>query len=327
MKLSSFGFKGVLHCLGKGADRPQRSLPEPGIVKENPLDKLAGKARSTAGKGTAQRIRRHFIALAEQSMKSAEAGHTEAALLMQAAPGDARWAGKNEAVAKEALDTVRLALYKKKHGSYKSTNKFRVTDPYVEFTRVTSGAFTNFNNFRNITDLRQQHASISKSIWESTSINCDGLARSAVDFISRTHPNIQASTLAIPGHTLAVVGTIEAKSITSPLSEWPSHLYVCDPWANIVCPAPEYPQRFAEKMEKWEADNKKILHNGKWISPTDKTWVSCAKEVPNIATRFAFKNHQFVDMTYVMVPVAPPAANATSAPPNNPSENAPPANR
>jgi hypothetical protein len=327
MKISFFNFKGILHCFGKDADRPERRDSKLASATDNPLDVLTVKVRNTGEKATAQRIRSHFIALAEKSMKSAGAGDAEATNIVQAARGDASWAGKNEEVAKEALKMVRLALYKKKYGSYKSTNKFRTTDPYQELRRVTSGEFCTFKKFEDIGSPRVRSAMLSRSIWQSTSVNCDGLALSALDFISRTHPNVQVSSVSVPGHTLALVGTIDITCINSPFSEWPSHLYVCDPWANIACPAPEYPQRFAQKMEKWESEHKQIFSGGEWLSPTNEKWVSCAKEVPTIFTRFTYKDHQFVDLTYVTASVESPTTKAESATANNSREITPSANR
>lgn len=327
MKIPSLGLKGVLHCLGRGKDHAESLPAKPGNVTGNPLDVLSRKARNSGGRSTAQRIRRHFIALAEKSMKSAEAGNTEAKRLMQALPGDARWAGKNEEVANEALKVVRLALYNKKYGSHKSSNKFKTTAFAAEINRVTSGKFFDFINAASSIGPSHMTAMLSRGIWNSTSINCDGLALSAMDFISHAHPNVQVSSVELPGHRLAVVGTIDAKCIRSPLSEWPSHLYICDPWANIVCPAPEYPERFAKKMEKWESEHKKISSDGEWISPTNEKWVSCTKEVPKISTRITYKAHQFVDMTYVAAPAGSPTTDETGAVPGDSGKISPSTNR
>lgn len=271
-------------------------------------DLLPVKVRQTGDKALAQRIRNQFIGLSIKSLESAAAnkpaGPTK---MMQAASGDSSWAAKNENVANEAIKSVRLSLYNKNFGSYKSDNKRNTTKLELEAERMQQGEFGKWGDFGNITDLRHISAIRSFNIWKSTLISCDGLSNAVKDYVSYKHPNVQVSSLSLPGHTLAAVGTIPPECINLPLAAWPKHLYMCDPWANIVCPAPEYPAKFAEKMEKWKSDHKQIrFDNDTWIDPTDDKWLSCVNEPPKVYTRQSYQNGQFADSALTAPPIVLP---------------------
>lgn len=96
-------------------------------------------------------------------------------------------------------------------------------------------------------------------------------------------------------HALIAVGEIEPELAYLPLGEWPEHIQICDPWANTTCSAPEYPEKFLEKMDKWQKDNKILLDDKEeWISATNKNWTTCIRKVPVIQIRQRYENGLFL---------------------------------
>lgn len=52
--------------------------------------------------------------------------------------------------------------------------------------------------------------------------------------------------------------------------------YICDPWANIVCPVTDYPSRWESKMKKWSGLGKFITYGSKVIDPyTNSNYKQC----------------------------------------------------
>ncbi|MCG1043138.1 hypothetical protein KQH60_11575 [Mycetohabitans sp. B8] len=291
------------------ASRRQARKTLPGSVTNAFFDGLPVKVRTISDAATSERLRGKFTYLAEKAIKlSAANAPPPFAYRMQAAVGDGTWARKNEKYAHEALHSVRLALYSKEYGSFKSSNKFSPARRELEVERLRKGKFAHWHNPSAINS-RHNVALRSKNIWQSTQINCDGLAAAVTDYIAYRHPLAPVSTGALPGHAFAIIGAIDPENVNLPLSAWPSHIYICDPWANIACPAPEYPDKFEQKMKKWHESGKFIGTDGKWISSLDPKWLSCVNETPKIYTRRQFADEQFDTVLLV----APPA-NLTAAP-------------
>jgi hypothetical protein len=85
-------------------------------------------------------------------------------------------------------------------------------------------------------------------------------------------------------HGFAVIGHPPRGTATS-FRDW-KDVWIVDPWANIACPAPQYIDRFIEKMKKWERAGKGILDDA--VSPLDPAWINAVidgskvrKEAPN----------------------------------------------
>ena len=52
--------------------------------------------------------------------------------------------------------------------------------------------------------------------------------------------------------------------------------YICDPWANIVCPVTDYPSRWESKMKKWSGLGKFISYESNVIDPyTNSNYKQC----------------------------------------------------
>jgi len=77
-------------------------------------------------------------------------------------------------------------------------------------------------------------------------------------------------------HAFAVIGH-SPKNTSRSFSSW-KDVWIVDPWANIVCPAPKYIDKLIKKMEKWERSGKIITgENGQPDSPTDEYWIASLK--------------------------------------------------
>jgi hypothetical protein len=198
VKIPFSNYEMVLHRPGEVANHSERRLSEPDRITDKLLDVLPVKVRSTGEKATAQRIRSQFIAIADKTMSSVLFGKTEGVMRMQTA-GDASWAGKNEKVANEALKMVRLALYNKKYGSYKSDNKRKLTDADAENKRLADGTFAKWPKVESTYISPHAAAMIARNNWRSTMINCDGLAFAAMDYVTHKHPNVPVFAIGLSG--------------------------------------------------------------------------------------------------------------------------------
>lgn len=74
--------------------------------------------------------------------------------------------------------------------------------------------------------------------------------------------------------------------MSADMRQWPAHLAVCDPWANIACLAHDYPERFVAKMEKWAQDKKAIAFEEAWIQPNSPHWISAVLDGPKPVNEF-----------------------------------------
>lgn len=87
-----------------------------------------------------------------------------------------------------------------------------------------------------------------------------------------------------PGdHTFLIVGSDEKYStigdmINDHLENWGAGVFICDPWANLACPAARYKIDWQEKMQKWSAHKKQVSYQGEgetrsaWIDPCRQDW-------------------------------------------------------
>jgi hypothetical protein len=254
MRIPSTNYELTWHRPGEIAHHSPDKLEKPSTTLS---DVLPLKVRSTGERETAYRIRSQFISHARKLTASIAANPNIATnpkaipQVTQTPKEQALSEPKNKAVAEEALKNVRLALYNKNYGSSKSLNKFSIDKKESESARTNSGRLGELINFGGITNPFHQAAMKSKNSWESTAINCDGLALAAMDYVHYKHPDTRIAVLSVPGHTLMAIGEISPECANLPLGAWPKHIHICDPWANITCSASEYPKKFTEKMEKW----------------------------------------------------------------------------
>lgn len=279
-------------------------------------DPVKGKVRSQGELSTAQRLRSEFISLAERSMATIAGGDDSEVVPvfeLAAIPSSAK---TNEEAATDALKMVRLALYTREYGSFKSDNKTTAFDLLAGYGVASDGTFAEMQNFGNITDYRHISALRSRNIWSSTKINCHGLAVAAMDYVKSRYPNMQVALLGFAtDHAVAVLGTLEAELKAAPLNKWPKHLFICDPWANIVCSAPEYRDKFFAKMEKWKSVDKLILNSSnEWVCPINSKWLACVDAVPQIFPLRSYSDGQFNDLLPFRLPTQNELCTGATAP-------------
>jgi hypothetical protein len=297
MKIPPTNYQLTWHRPGEIAHHSPGKLERPSTSLS---DLLPIKARSTSERETAFRIRSQFISKSRKLVAYIAANPKIAAdpkLVSQPVlTSEEKDLSKqaNQPAAEDALKNVRLALYNKNYGSFKSTNKFSADRKNSENERINKGIFCNFEDVRDIENKFHQAAIISKNIWESTSINCDGLAYAAMDYVNHKYPTIPVAAVSLSGHTLVALGEITPELANLPLGAWPDHIHVCDPWTNITCHAPDYPKKFIEKMEKWNSGNKLIQANFEWINPISDKWKSCVKEPPEIYVKKQYEKGLFL---------------------------------
>jgi hypothetical protein len=308
MKIPLTNYQLTWHRPGEIAHHSPEKLEKPSTAIS---DFLPIKIRSTSERETAFRIRSKNISQARRLTAYIAANPNIATnpnpILQPLQTPEERASSKqkNQIVAEETLKNVRLALYNKNYGSHKSLNKFNLDNRESEIARINKGNFGELSHFGSITNVFHQAAIRSKNIWESTSINCTGLAYASMDYVHNTHPDIPVSLLFLQDkHSLMTLGEVNSELANLPLGAWPGHIYICDPWTNITCSAPEYPKKFLEKMTKWDSKNKLVLgNNNEWINPTNKNWESCVKEPPIIHIRQKYEEGLFLDRRVLPPPV------------------------
>lgn len=202
---------------------------------------------------------------------------------------DRTQAGINGSAASEALKNVRLALHNRLYVERKSTNKWSVHDredpsfPGISPMLLGSCEDTRLNARRAV------------DVWTSDVSNCERLAWAAQDWLGERFPGVQTSRVGFGvDHMAAVIGTVDQRYVAQPLVRWPEHLHICDPWANTVCPAPEFPEHFARKMEKWVRDDKLIQSRGHrgWRLPAPAFSAAIADVPSGLFVRTTFSNGQ-----------------------------------
>lgn len=118
--------------------------------------------------------------------------------------------------------------------------------------------------------------------------NCIHLAITAVREAHKLGANSEVWAFTLSGkenrynipHCFALVGAPKEASLIN--FDHCQDIWVIDPWANIVCEAPEYLRQLNEKMERWEMKGKMIYNyeTYKWESPTDDSWIKSINELP-----------------------------------------------
>jgi hypothetical protein len=169
----------------------------------------------------------------------------------------------NLAAAEETLIHIRTNVYKP---NFKSSNKKSAKrDEDYETKRIANAGFE--VDWIRVTPQEQRGA----VAYTARGHNCTDLVYAAHFFSSSK--GISAKPVYMDGHAVLVIGDNPPDPLPADMKEWPAHLTICDPWANIACLATDYPSRFTEKMEKWESEGKTIQITGTdFISPNDPEW-------------------------------------------------------
>jgi hypothetical protein len=175
-------------------------------------------------------------------------------------------------IAEEVLEQVRKTFYKPPN--FKSSNKARtLVDREQENARINN-AYQEIGQWRATLPAISHHDLIDK-IKRSQGHNCGELALLAVDSLLARGAN--AVKIGIGGdantHGFAAIMPMDGVDVLSrDMKNWSNNIIICDPWMNIVCPAPKFPELFLEKMDKW-AKAGKLVNNGKaFIDANNKKW-------------------------------------------------------
>ncbi|MEO8489855.1 hypothetical protein [Pseudomonas sp.] len=121
--------------------------------------------------------------------------------------------------------------------------------------------------------------------------NCDQLAHVAREHVHANDGAAQLWGTRPPAHSFALVGTPPpGVHHTADFSEahW-SGLWICDPWASIVCPAKDYMVQLIARMELWHSQKLTVLfHDGtqyRWGPANDPIWLGLLKNSIKYARR------------------------------------------
>ena len=112
--------------------------------------------------------------------------------------------------------------------------------------------------------------------------NCSAYSLLAQAFIlATTAYDAGRVVLEDPGDHVFVIMSMPKELPRSPdkdMTKWSKEIWVCDPWANIVCEAPKYYDAFKTKMDKWAKEGKRILYKGAWEVPNKKEYLDSLED-------------------------------------------------
>lgn len=104
--------------------------------------------------------------------------------------------------------------------------------------------------------------------------NCGDLARAAAKRTIAHGGHAEVWEFQEQDHAFAVIGHPPENSTVN-FKTW-KDVWVVDPWANIVCKAPDYIQAINQKMHKWAKAGKVIIEDGS-LSPVQSDWIKSLK--------------------------------------------------
>lgn len=120
--------------------------------------------------------------------------------------------------------------------------------------------------------------------------NCTHLSGIAKRFLDAKRVTSTQVQLGNPGdHVFLVVGRKDAVGdLPRRFEEWDKEFAICDPWANIVCSSPEYPQQWRLKMKKWSSRGKKVRYGDRWILPDSDEWMGSLEKCEKLVMCWDF---------------------------------------
>lgn len=278
------------------------------------------KWRMESGADRAARMRAQFMSRAARAQQRLSEGAPSTALPVHR-PCSAKRAAQ---VASEALREVRHALYAPPFSAWKSDNK---GDPAQGARRQAEGAATRpdrwaSTQFRRNVNSPMGGAEQSGRVWGGLTSNCSDLARAALDYVAHHHPQVPTAFVVLGGqHSVAVIGALDEPMAQQPMSTWPRTLAVCDPWANIHCPAPEYAERFATRMIRWASQGQQVCDDhGQWHAATDASVRAGFDQPPLVFLREHAPHGAFTEQR---LSGSARKAESLSTPPSPPSPRSP----
>lgn len=127
---------------------------------------------------------------------------------------------------------------------------------------------------------RVGHPNYTEVILKTGAGNCDQMAHVARELIRVNGGHAHIWGMSPPAHAFVVVG-----APTAPLTHtldfkeagW-ADLWICDPWAAIVCPARDYMKQLNEKMITWSLQDISVFFNDqgtyRWGQANDQHWLA-----------------------------------------------------
>jgi hypothetical protein len=184
----------------------------------------------------------------------------------------------NEELAKEAFKAARSAL-----AEFKSGNKLRPDEAHSARQQSADARIADYrekNEFavKSVYDQNEWAAEIAKdnakSAKETGAGNCVEYAVIARDYVLQKKDDAKAAVigLSMADHAFLAVGIGADDAPVKDMREWGDDVWICDPWAKIVCKAADYPLKWREKLTKWKSKDKMLSLGGNWSEATSKTW-------------------------------------------------------
>ena len=187
---------------------------------------------------------------------------------------------ENERYAKALLIAIREEVYKK---GYRSSNKLKAPLPGEDKNQWEKRESERLSKVdAQLGRIRAQLPSRAEALYflavqekvqnsiEAKAHNCEDLTFSGIGILDEAGVK-DTHIVGFFGfdHGIILIGEVPRSGLPVMLEQWPSHLAICDPWANIACSAKEFVPAFMEKMQKWERKGKKIQDpdTGNWINP------------------------------------------------------------
>jgi hypothetical protein len=100
--------------------------------------------------------------------------------------------------------------------------------------------------------------------------NCGDLAAVAFDYLRKVGVfPIDYLELIKGDHAFLAIGRKDSEDLQD-FTAWVNG-FICDPWADIACPAPQFPQKWADQMRAWTATRRRYISRGNAIDPTTMT--------------------------------------------------------
>jgi len=190
------------------------------------------------------------------------------------------------------LDIARAALVYARDGlhEYKSSNKINTkSERSVEVKRgmgEVQGTMYRMSKSQAFGSIEKQRpgpgammdvvVAHGRAALKSTGGNCQEYTAVVCHYLDMLEPRpvFDAVYLEPPGdHTFAVIGQQAdgQGGFPSDFGDWHAQAAVCDPWANLICWARDYPQEWKAKMRKWANDGKLVSMAGPQMTIEGRT--------------------------------------------------------
>lgn len=171
----------------------------------------------------------------------------------------------NERISKESFALVRRRFNLFGPGNTHDGNDVRNAAAQVQVIHVQGRIYNNVRQY-DYTLAMQKGAG-----------NCGEMSGSAAQIVKMSSPGTAVAQYRIGNqgaHAFALTGAPATRFVAGQgnavdLLNAPADAWVMDPWAEIVCPAREYPRLFKEKMHVWDLEGKLVMHKGVLLRPSE----------------------------------------------------------